>query len=108
MIWPSRIVRWTGLSRSTVWDALRRLEETGIAVPTPIELRRQFPWRIPYRHPLEESLCALFVAERKAARWARMSEEERADERDLQEVLARTKASLEARGIPFDADFWDP
>lgn len=81
-IWPVWIVNWTGLSRSSVWEALRRLEAAGVVEPAAFAPRGQVPWRMPPGHPLKGPLVDLFEVERVS----RLSERQRRAERDRVEA----------------------
>lgn len=97
--WPSDICRAIHYPRSTVWNALQRLDAQGIVEPRPIEVQRQVPWRICPGHPLHEPLLALFQAEREGGLITDPDAEER---RERLEFIEGLKADLRARGIPVD------
>lgn len=96
--WPTHLVRWTRLSRSSVWEALWRLEALGVVEPAFFEHGGRVPWRIHPHHLLREPLKALFLAERQS--W--MSAEELEADRAFRARVAKLKVEMEAKGIPFD------
>lgn len=102
--WPSEIVRATGLPRSTVWYALKKLEAQGVITPWPIEVRRQVPWRMAPGHPLREPLIALFRAEWEGGL---ITDPEAEREREFREEMKKAREKLRAQGIPIpDHDWW--
>jgi DNA-binding transcriptional ArsR family regulator len=78
-----RLVAWTGLSRTTVLSALRRLRDRGLLRPYPREPKRETAWLVEVPEPALPGLPEGLQEEQRPAAWLA----DRMDPEDLE--LAR-------------------